>query len=310
MHFFQESPRSSFMSLPVHTFRKMPFDHSFLSKGVGFSVFFNSFFYHPLLLYQSMLLGGGEVACQSFHLSSCIALPFHTTRKNSSALILSSLYFSVVAFVIVYCSINPCFWEGVRLHAKVFIYHPVLLCHSILLGKIFYPYSLLWEGIDFIHIYIYINFFQEFLLSPLIALSIHAFGRGWMLHAKLFFYHPALLCHSRLLGRKNYPTLIHPFDRELILYTFIYTCISFKNLLYHPSCLSQSTLLQKCHSTTHSFLKGLSSLYFSIVSFIILYCSINPCFWEGVRLHAKLFIYHPALLCHSILLGKTPLPLF
>ena len=147
---------------------------------------------------------------------------------------------------------------------------------------------------------------------------------------------------------------------------------SFKNLFYHLSCLSQSTLLEKCLSTTHSFLEGLNSLYFSVVSFIILHCSLNPCFWEGVdvacqtfllsscialsfhttrknystpfhafgrglvlviylffheallssfivlsmhafgrgwMLRVKLFFYHPALLCHSILLGKTTLPL-
>ena len=167
--FFQELRLSSFMSLPFHTFRKTPFNHSFLSKGIEFSAFFKNLFYHPSLLSQSMLSEGVDVACQSFLLSSCIALSFHTTRKNYSTL-------------------------------------------------------------------------------------IHPFGRGWVLH------------------------------------TFIYTYISFRNLFYHPSCLSQSTLLEKCHSTSHSFLKGLNSLYFSAVSFIILHCPINPCFWEGVHVASQAFL--------------------
>ena len=36
---------------PIPNFRKMPFDHSFLSGGIDFSAFFNSFFYYPSLLY-------------------------------------------------------------------------------------------------------------------------------------------------------------------------------------------------------------------------------------------------------------------
>ena len=47
-------------------FRKMPFDHSFLSEGVNFSVFFNSFFYHPSLIYKSMLCEGVAVALKLF----------------------------------------------------------------------------------------------------------------------------------------------------------------------------------------------------------------------------------------------------
>ena len=124
--------------------------------------------------------------------------------------------------------------------------------------KMPFNHSFLFKGIEFC----------IFQLSSFIALSIHAFGRGWMLHAKLFFYHPALPGHSIL--RKNYSTLIHPFGRGLVLYI---------------------------------------SIYLSRIP-IILHCSIHPCFWEGCMLHAKLFFYHPALLCHSLLLGKTILPLF
>ena len=121
-----------------------------------------------------------------------------------------------------------------------------------------------------------------------IALSMHAFGRGWMLHAQLFFYYPALLCLSNYYNKHS--TLIDSFGRGWVLHTFIYTYISFRNLFYNPSCLSQSTLLEKCHSTTDSFLKALSSLYFSVVSFIILHCPINPCFWEGVDVACQAFL--------------------
>ena len=60
-----------------------------------------------------------------------------------------------------------------------------------------------------------------------------------MLYAKLFFYHPELLCHSILLG-KNYSTPTHSFGRGLVLYLYVHINISFKNLSYHPSLLCQS----------------------------------------------------------------------
>ena len=47
---------------------------------------------------------------------------------------------------------------------------------------------------------------------------------------------------------------------------------------------------EECHSTTHSFLKGLSSLYFSILSSVILHCSINSCFWERVDVACQTFL--------------------
>ena len=86
-HFFQESLLSSFMSLPVHTFGKMPFDHSFLSKGTDFSVFFKSFFFHSSLLYQSMLLGGGGcwMSKCSFIILHCSVS--HTDRTNTLPLL-------------------------------------------------------------------------------------------------------------------------------------------------------------------------------------------------------------------------------
>ena len=49
-------------------------------------------------------------------------------------------------------------------------------------------------------------------------------------------------------------------------------------------------MLEKCHSTTHSFLKGLGSLCYSRVSSIILHCSISPCFWKGVHVACQTFL--------------------
>ena len=148
----------------------MPFDHSFLSGGIDFCAFLNKSFYQHSLLYQSMLLGG--VGC---------------------------------------CMSN------------LFFYHPALLCHSIRLEKSTLPlFTPLGGDWFYISIYIHIHFFQESLLSsfmPLsfqtlenairpfisfcrewflcifqklllslfIALSTHAFGRGWMLHVNSFF---------------------------------------------------------------------------------------------------------------------------
>ena len=143
------------MFLPFHTFRKTPFNHSFLSKGIEFSAFFKNLFYHPSLLSQSMLFGGGGCCMPSF------------------------------SFIILHCSVIPYNQEKYTTHSFD-------------------------KGPNFIDIYIY---------------------------------------------------------------------ISFKNLVYHPSCLSHSTLLEKRHSTTHSFLKGLSSEFF------------------------KNLFYHPSLLSQSMLLG-------
>ena len=166
---------------------------------------------------------------------------------------------------------------------------------------------MLWEGVNV--------GCQSVLLSSCIALSFHT-------------------------TRKNYSTLIHSSDRELILYIYIYIDIYFKNLFYHSSLLYQSmlvggggctplggdwfyihlyihTFLSRTSSIilhvspiphfwktpfNHSFLcNGLSSLYFSIVSSTILHCSTSPCFWEGVDVDVKVFFYHPALLHCSVI---------
>ena len=145
-YFFQEHRLSSFMPLPFHTFRKMSFDHSFLSKGVEFSAFFKSFFFHSSLLYQSMLLGGG------------------------------GCWMSKCSFIILHCFVTrwgDWFYIYIYTFFKNLFYHPSVLYQSMLLGRgavgcqsvllsscialsfhttrerLFYPYSLLWEGIGF-----------------------------------------------------------------------------------------------------------------------------------------------------------------
>ena len=138
----------------------MPFEHSFLSGGNDFSVFLNKSFYQHSLLYQSMLLEGVDVVCQTFLLSSCIALSFHTTRKNYSTLIHPFgrgliLYFythiyihtfiSRILSIILHASLIPNFR---KCHSTIHsflkrtdfsacfnsFFYPVLLCHFTLLG--------------------------------------------------------------------------------------------------------------------------------------------------------------------------------
>ena len=99
---FQESLLSSFMFVPFHTFRKKPFDHSFLSKGIEFSVFFTSFIYHSSLLYQSMLCGGGGF-CTSIFFHP--ALLCHSILGNNYSTLIHSfdrelnLYIYIAIFV-------------------------------------------------------------------------------------------------------------------------------------------------------------------------------------------------------------------
>ena len=117
------------MSLPVHTFGK--FDHSFLSKGIEFPAFFQNLFYHPSLLSQSMLLGGGGCCMPNFSFIILHCSVSHTTRKNYSTLIHAFgrglvLYIYIFLLsrnssIILHCSINPCFWEGVDVAFQTFL---------------------------------------------------------------------------------------------------------------------------------------------------------------------------------------------
>ena len=118
------------------------------------------------------------------------------------------------------------------------------------------------------------------------VLSIHAFGRGWMLHVKLLFF-ASCIALSFHATRKNCSTLIHSFGRGLILYLYIHTFLSrISSIILHAFLIPN---FRKFHSTIHSFLEGVISLYFSIVSSVIVHCSINPCFWEGVDVACQTF---------------------
>ena len=130
-----------------------------------------------------------------------------------------------------------------------------------------------------------------------------------MLHVKhiLLLSCIALSFHT---NRKNYSTLIHPFGRGLILYLYIHIFLSrISSIIPHVSPIPNFRNKNAIGSLM-SFLKGVISLYFSIVSSVIVHCSINPCFWEGVDVACQFFFFHPALLCYSMLLGKITLPLF
>ena len=149
------------MPLPFHTFRKMPFNHSFLSKGIEFSAFsrISSIILHCSL--NPCFWEGVDVACQAFLLSSCIVLSFHTTRKNYSTLIhpfgrgwvlYISIYLSRIP-IILHCSINPCFWEGVHVARPTFLLSSCIALSPILLEKTILPLFTLLGG-DCFFIYI------------------------------------------------------------------------------------------------------------------------------------------------------------
>ena len=146
----------------------MPFHHSFLSGGIDFSVFLNKFSYQPSLLYQSMLLGGGRCCMSNFSLSSCIALSFHTTRKNYSTLIhpfgrglILYLYIhtflSRISSIILHASLIPSFR---KFHSTI---------HSFLEGMISRYFSIVPS----------IIFHRA--INP-------CFWEGWMLHVNSSFF--------------------------------------------------------------------------------------------------------------------------
>ena len=100
----------------IPNFKKIPFDHSFLSGGSDFSVFFNSFVCHCSLLYQSMLMGESGCCMSILLFSSCIALLFHAARKkchSTSQFLTEGVDFSV-------------FFNGFPYHFSL-LYQPMLL---------------------------------------------------------------------------------------------------------------------------------------------------------------------------------------
>ena len=137
----------------------MPFDHSFLSGGHDFSVFFNSFFYyfsssyqssmsvlffHAALLCYSMLLGKNySTLIHSFGRRLILYLYIDLFLSRISSIIphvspipnfrkmpldhsflsggIDSMYFSINSSINLHCSNNPFFWEGVDVACQTFL---------------------------------------------------------------------------------------------------------------------------------------------------------------------------------------------
>ena len=127
------------------------------------------------------------------------------------------------------------FWGNWYVNICMYIFNSCFYCPSFLSTIFLRGHCSInpcfWEGVDVVC--------QTFLLSSCIALSFHT-------------------------TRKNYATLIHSFGRGLILYIYIHTFFSFKNLSYHPSLLCQSMLLGGGGCCMPNF------------SFIILHCPVIP----------------------------------
>ena len=163
-----------------------------------------------------------------------------------------------------------------------------------------FDHSFLSGGIDFCA-FLNKSFYQHSLLYQSMLLG----GVGCCM-SNLFFYHPALLCHSIRLEKTTLP-LFTPLGGDwFYISIYIHTFLSrIPSIILHASLIPN---FRKCHSTIHFFLQGMISLYFSKVSSIIVHCPINPCFWEGVDVACQFLFFHPALLCYPILLEKTILP--
>ena len=211
--------------------------HFFINPSINIHCSINPCFWKGWMLYVKLIL-----------LSSCIALSFHTTRKNYSTLIHPFgrgliLYFYTHIYIYTY------------IYFKNPFYHPSRLspipnfrkCHSNI-------HSFL-EGMISLH----------FLINPSINIqcSINpCFWKGWMLYVKLILLSSCIALSFHTTG-KNYSTLIHPFGRGLILYfythIYIHTFISrILSIILHASLIPN---FRKCHSTIHSFLEGMISLY-------------------------------------------------
>ena len=197
-----------------------------------------------------------SVSFRKLPLPSIIALSFHTLKEGQLGLFPCKMLSTLISFWSNWFHIY--FW-------KSFFYHPLLLAHSVLLRglisllpfKILFNHPLLGVALSTslqratVPVFIpesgyWLFSFRKFLLSSCIVPSFHA-------TREISFY-----LHS-------------------LLWEGLHFHISFpKSFLVSFISLPLQTL-EKCHSTTHSFLKGLTSLYFWKVSSIILHRSINPC---------------------------------
>ena len=170
---------------------------------------------------------------------------------------------------------------------------------------------------------IYIHTFLSRISSIILHCSLNpCFWGGCMLHAKLFFYHPALLCHAILLV-KNYSTIILPFGRgwfflsrisSIILPCSINPCFWEGVDVACQAFLLSSLIALSFHTTGQTILPLFTPLggdwfsFFSRVSSIILHCSINPCCWEGVDVACQTFHLLSCIALSPILLGQILYP--
>ena len=214
--------------------------------------------------------------------TSIIVLPFHTLRRGSSLFFLPKCFYPCLkdwitinlfeSCLIIPNSLGKCYFTLIHFFLKQLIsyifgkvssiilyYWPIPYCwgdwYPCFLSK-YYSIILCWGWLCLLPCNV--------LLYPSSFLNL---GIDCSLFEN-FFYHPALFHHSMLLG-KFHSTFIRSLG-----FIFIHL---FKIFLVSSISLPLQTL-EKCHSTTHSFLKGLTSLYFWKVSSIILHRSINPCF--------------------------------
>ena len=87
--------------------------------------------------------------------------------KYIFVLIVLSRIFSII----LHCSINSCFWEGVGVACQTVLLFPASLCHSIPLGKRYSTLVHSFGGLIFINIYIYIYIFAS--LSRISSIILH-----------------------------------------------------------------------------------------------------------------------------------------
>ena len=156
---------------------KMLFHHQSSLKGMICICLFKGLFYYPSWLYHSKLLRlyGTSTIIHSILRNWYVNICMHIFN---SCFYYPSFLFTI--FLRGHCSINPCFWKGVDVACQTFLSSSyITLSFHTTRKQLFYPYSLLWEGIGFIYvIYIYI-----------INISF-----------KNISYNPSLRCQSMLLG--------------------------------------------------------------------------------------------------------------
>ena len=188
---FSKLPLSSCIALSFHATMDMIFyPHSLLWEGVHFPISFQKSFLDSSILHFS---------------------PIANFRKMPLISFLKGLifrYFSIVSSIILHCSINPCFWEGVAVACQTFLLLSCLaLSFHAARDMLLYPLLLLREGIHFI--YYPKSALDSSILdfSPIPNLRKMSFDHSFLSEGidffaflNKFFYHCSLLCQSMLLG--------------------------------------------------------------------------------------------------------------